>query len=163
MHLMWVVAMAGVLIGDIGIFFVGKKFGLDILTHRRFRKILSERRLVKIEKAFNRYGTPLVFFGRFMAFVRSAIYLSSGALGIRFSTFIFYDFLAAFISVPLVILVGFYFGDHIHTAIKNVRRVEYLVILFVLLLLLYFIRFKRGRMRKLKPDGQQSEAETNLH
>jgi len=151
LYIIALVALVGVLGGDLIIYYAGKKFGLDILNHKKFKLILSERRLVKIEKMFNRYGTPIIFFGRFTAFVRTPIYLSTGALGINLSTFIFYDFIAALFSIPFFIMLGFYFGEQIERAVHFARNAEYLFIAAVLIVLLYVIRYAR---RKKKAKAQ---------
>lgn len=152
------VCFLGVMIGDIIIYYFGKKFGMDILTHKRFQRILSEKRLVRIEKMFNRYGNSIVFLGRFVAFIRAPIYLSAGALGVRFSSFLFYDFIAAILSIPIVVWVGKYFGKEIELALANVRRVEYIITIFVLLIVLYIIRLKRNK-KKAKKEANKSDEE----
>ena len=139
------VCFLGVMGGDIIIYYAGRKFGLDILKHKRFRRILPEKRLVKIEKMFNRYGTSIVFFARFTAFIRAPLYLSAGALGVRFLTFLFYDFLAAVISIPLVFSVGYYFGEEIEIAVKHVKQIEYLVTVILLAVVFFIIRWHRNR------------------
>jgi len=159
-HWTILVAIAGVLIGDIFIFYIGKKFGLDVLNHRRFRKILSEKRLVMIEKLFNRYGTPIVFIGRFTAFIRAPIFLSSGALGVRFSTFLFYDSLAAIISVPFFVWVGYYFGEEIEIGVRCIRQAEYLITAGILFAVLYLIRIHRNRKKRAEEERtRNAEAE----
>jgi membrane protein DedA with SNARE-associated domain len=151
-HWTLAVTFTGVILGDIFIYSVGKKFGLDILNHRRFRKILSEKRLVFIEKLFNRYGASIIFFTRFIAFIRAPVYLSAGALGVRFTTFIFYDIIAAALSIPIFVWVGYYFGEEIELAIRYVRDAEYLIIAFALLFVLYIIRLRRNRLKKLQNE-----------
>ena len=146
-----VVCLVGVMIGDLIIYYLGKKFGLDVMNHRRFRRILTEKRLVRIEKLFNRYGNSIVFFTRFFAFVRAPLFLSAGALGVRLTTFLFYDFLAALVSVPLMVMIGFYFGEEIEVGVQHVRQAEYLITAGALIFILYvIIRWRRSRQERLE-------------
>lgn len=161
LYVMTLVAFVGVLAGDIFIYYVGRKFGLDIITHKRFRRILNEAKLVKIEKMFNRYGTSIVFFGRFLAFLRAPVYLSSGALGVRFSTFVFYDFMASLVSIPLIIMIGYYFGEYVEIAFSYVRKAEYLVIVLVLIGLLFVIRRIRYTKQIVKEKAKLKEEKSD--
>ncbi len=150
LYWMALVALSGVMIGDIIIYYIGRKFGPDIINHRRFKKILSEKRLMKIEKLFNRYGTNIVFFGRFTAFVRTPIFLSCGALGLRLSTFLIYDFIAALVSIPFFILIGFYFGKEIERATKYIHDARLLILALILMAVFYILRMKRAKPKKNK-------------
>ena len=112
-HIMCIVGLLGVLIGDSTMFLGGRIFGYRIQRIRTFRKILSPRRFSQIQQKFKKYGLGLLFVARFLPGLRSPIYLVAGmSRRISFLTFIIMDGLAAIISVPVWIYLGFFFADN---------------------------------------------------
>lgn len=113
----FVVSMIFILIGDSCLYFIGKKISRG---HRqieqtrskpsRLDKLLKPEMRIKVQSYFDRYGSWAVFFGRFVAGVRGAVFLTAGITGFPLKRFILLDGLAALISVPVWIGLGFWFG-----------------------------------------------------
>jgi membrane protein DedA with SNARE-associated domain len=61
------------------------------------------------------------------------VYLSAGSLGVSPARFVFYDTLGALISVPIVVSLGYVFGNQIDRAVSYVGGFERAVLLIVLL------------------------------
>jgi len=55
---------AGLLTADLVIYSLGRRFGREIITHKRFQRFLSPARLSQLEKKFNRSGFLFILFGR---------------------------------------------------------------------------------------------------
>lgn len=115
----------GVLGGDLIIFSLGRKFGQKILDFRPLRKIATRERIEAAEYYFEKYGARFVFVGRFMAGVRAPMFLTAGILKLNFRTFILYDGTAALISVPLLVWVGFHFGEDINHAFRLAKSAQH--------------------------------------
>ena len=110
-HTMLAVGLAGVLIGDSTMFLAGRIFGYRIQKIRMFRKILSPRRFSHIQRKFKQYGLGLLFVARFLPGLRSPIFLVAGmSRRISYFTFILMDGIAALISVPVWVYLGFFFA-----------------------------------------------------
>lgn len=113
-HVMCVVGLAGVLIGDIVMFLVGRHFGARALRLRWVSYLLTPRRYAKVQHKFSRYGNRLMFVARFLPGLRTAVYLTAGmSHRVSFLRFILPDGLAALISVPAWVYLG-YFGAEKH-------------------------------------------------
>ncbi len=119
------ITMAGVLLGDTILFYLGQMLGIKLLESGRFLKKAKVRRT---RAYFRKYGDKLVFFARFVAGFRAAAFFLSGAMKMKYRKFILYDGVAALISVPVWILVGYgmghYFGDEIATALKKIEHLK---------------------------------------
>lgn len=107
------VGMAGVLIGDSMMFMVGRRFGPRAATLPLFKRVLTPARLAKMEGYFGSYGNKIIFMGRFMAGVRSPLFMTAGISGVKYSRFILVDGLAASVSVPMFIVLAYTFGEEI--------------------------------------------------
>ena len=109
-HIMFAVGMAGVLFGDCFVFIMGSVYGEKILKTRWVARVVTPERYIKVQESFQKYGKWVVFFGRFMPGLRMPIYLTAGiSKRISLILFIVTDFLAAVISVPIWVYLG-YFG-----------------------------------------------------
>lgn len=120
------VSMAFILIGDVCLYMIGRRVasrqgqqnGLEeskpeSFTKKpsRIEKLLTPERRAKVQDYFDRYGSWTVFFGRFVAGLRGAIFLTAGLTQFPLRRFILLDALAALISVPVWIAIGYKVGD----------------------------------------------------
>lgn len=122
LHLMIVVAFIGILGGDSIAFFLGRRLG-DSLTRRwPFRLIVTPAKHQKVEKLFARYGEKIVMAARFMPGVRAVTYFIAGSAGMSYWRFISFDGLAALVSAPVFVLLGWHFGNKIEWVVAGVRR-----------------------------------------
>ncbi|RME51061.1 MAG: DedA family protein [Deltaproteobacteria bacterium] len=142
---MVLVALSGVLIGDATIFWLGRRFGREIVNVRLFNRWMSPKRIEKTERFFERYGEKTVFFARFLPGLRAPTYLIAGTMRFDFPLFLLLDGLAALISVPTVVYLAFHFGDDIAAARTHIRKVIYGAALLVLLYILVEIRRRRRK------------------
>jgi membrane protein DedA with SNARE-associated domain len=150
------VAYAGVIIGDGIMFTIGRRLGTRLLDHPRLQRIFSAQRRTRVEALFTRWGAYAVFAGRFAAGVRSMVFMTAGAMKVRYSLFFIFDSLAALISVPLFIWVGAQFGENLE-AIKKAK----LVLLGVIggLALIYFgYRLYKARRKPAAEAGPNTTA-----
>jgi membrane protein DedA with SNARE-associated domain len=109
-HVMAVVTIAGVMIGDAAMFGLGHHFGEHMLRWRPIALLMPPRRYAKMQEKFERYGNRLMFFARFLPGMRTAVYITAGATRrVTFTRFLMLDGLAALISVPFWVYLG-YFG-----------------------------------------------------
>jgi membrane protein DedA with SNARE-associated domain len=107
--MMLTVSMAGVMIGDSTMFFLGYIFGKKLLRKKFFAKIITQERYQRIQGKFVKYGVWLIFAARFMPGLRSPIFVVTGITRkVSYLKFFLTDGIAAFISVPIWVYLGFW-------------------------------------------------------
>ncbi len=112
-HAMFALAMFGVLLGDSAIFMLGHHYGARIMQWRFVARVLTPSRYAKVQEKFHRYGNRMLFFARFLPGMRTTIYLSAGMTHrVSFLRFLLIDTLAALISVPFWVYLGFFGADN---------------------------------------------------
>ncbi len=148
-----IITYAAVLIGDTFIYLIGRIWGVSILQKKFFRRILSEKKIEIVRHHFNLYGNKTVFLGRFVVGIRSVTFWSAGVVGFEYWKFILYDGLAALISVPVIVYVGYFFGENIDYIVKEMRRVEITLSIVGGILLLILIYYSIRRLRKKSSRG----------
>ncbi|MEI8197627.1 MAG: DedA family protein, partial [Phycisphaerae bacterium] len=109
--IMILAGMIGVLTGDTIVFFIGRHgVSSNNFVARHIRKVLTPRRRERVEAHFRKHGGFTVFAGRFMPGLRSPIFAMAGLSQMSLSRFLCIDGLAAAISVPTFVLLGYYFA-----------------------------------------------------
>ncbi len=121
---MIVICFFGVLVGDGIIFWLGSKYGPRLTKKGIFAKLLPADRLTHVKSLLAKRGNRLIFAARFMPGLRAPIYFTAGMLHLPFRVFLFYDGLAALLSVPAIILAVYFGGSQLDTIIKYVKRVQ---------------------------------------
>jgi membrane protein DedA with SNARE-associated domain len=101
----------GATIGSTVIYLICIKLGrVAMLRYLRYLRI-SEQKLVKIEKWFEKHGDKAVFLGRMVPVLREMISIPAGLLGMKPLKFIAYTFCGSCIWSIALTLVGYYFGQ----------------------------------------------------
>ena len=130
------VAYMGVIVGDSLIFYLGATYGRKLTKKWFFGKLLPEERLTIVRSEFNKKGNRLIFIARFMPGLRAPMYFSAGTLHLPFRVFLFYDGLAAFISVPTIIGAVYYFGDELDHVVRVIQKVEHSIVFVIITVVL---------------------------
>lgn len=100
----------GATIGSTAIYIISAKLGrVALLRYLKYAKI-SDEKLAKIEKWFEKHGDKAVFFGRMVPVLREMISIPAGLFGMRISKFILYTLSGSCIWGVSLTLVGYYFG-----------------------------------------------------
>jgi membrane protein DedA with SNARE-associated domain len=148
-HAMFALAMFGVLLGDTAIFMLGHHYGARILQWRFVARVLTPERYVKVQEKFDRYGNRMLFFARFLPGMRTTVYLTAGTTHrVSFLRFLLIDTLAALISVPFWVYLGFFGADNHEWLVKWIQRGQTsLWVLVGILALVVLVSWWRHRRR----------------
>ncbi|HEX4381508.1 MAG TPA: DedA family protein [Myxococcales bacterium] len=109
--LMIATGLAGILIGDSIIFRAGATHGMRLLETRLGRHIPGER-VESTIALFEKHGPKFIMVARFVPGLRAVTYFVAGAMGVPYWTFLAYDGLAACISAPAWVILGWWAKRH---------------------------------------------------
>ncbi|MBT2144376.1 MULTISPECIES: DedA family protein [unclassified Rhodanobacter] len=154
-HAMVALAMFGVLLGDSAIFLLGHHYGARILQWRFVARVLTPERYVKVQEKFDQYGNRMLFFARFLPGMRTTVYLTAGTTHrVSFLRFLLIDTLAALISVPFWVYLGFFGADNHEWLMKWLHRGQssLWVLVGVLLLTVLVLWWKHRRRTRCGLD-----------
>lgn len=150
-HAMFALAMFGVLLGDCAIFLLGHHYGARILQWRFVARVLTPERYAKVQEKFDQYGNRMLFFARFLPGMRTTVYLTAGTTHrVSFLRFLLIDTLAALISVPIWVYLGYFGADNHEWLVKWIHRGQSSLwvlvgILVLTVLMLWWRRRRRTR------------------
>jgi membrane protein DedA with SNARE-associated domain len=144
--MMMLVGFGGILVGDSLIFYAGRRLGTQVgrAPQGFFAKVVTPEKRARVEGMFALHGQKIVMIARFLPGVRAVTYFTAGSAGMSYWRFIFWDGLAALLSAPFFVWLGFAFGDKLDYAIDRMKEGQ-LVVLAVLAVggLAFFVWRKR--------------------
>jgi membrane protein DedA with SNARE-associated domain len=102
--------LAGILAGDLWVYYLGRRGGKWFLQTRLGSVVFSAPRQVRIEHLFAQHGMKTVFLGRFIPAVRFGVFFFAGRHRMNLRQFIELNALGAMIYAPLWIWLSMYAG-----------------------------------------------------
>lgn len=157
-----------VLGADTLLYFIGRKYGRHVQKLPLFRRFLTPQRLAAAEMAFHTHGGKTLFTSRFVPGVRAAVFFTAGVFKIPTWKFLLFDGAAALLSVPLLVMVGYWFSSHIDkvkdAAFTTQLCIGLIIATAILLLLVRKRRNKKAlesKMLAMKNDGSSATADTS--
>jgi len=102
---------AGATLGTSIIYIIALKLGrIVLLRYLKYVKV-SEKKLERVEKWFEKYGDKAVLVGRMIPVMREMISVPAGLLKMKLLKFVLYTFTGSIIWSTITILSGYYFGE----------------------------------------------------
>lgn len=144
---------SGLLLTDFILYSVGRKYGRMVITHRRFSRILSGKRLSRIEAAYNRKGVFVILLGRQVLGIRSQVLLSAGVMKMPSRTFFLADAVSAMVTMSLIAGAGYLGGNNLEAVRRHISRISSvsLISLAVVFVIYLVVRYHRARAGSSDP------------
>jgi len=142
----------GVLTADVFLYHIGRRFGRNIVTHRRFRRLLTQERFSRLEAQFRRNGFFFVLLGRHLAVLRAQVFLVAGIMGMPFRTFVVADGLSSLGTIGVMVGIGYTGGHSLEIFRKDITRLEHAAVVLVLAMLTGYLVFRYVRSRRDLPQ-----------
>lgn len=154
MHLWLVapVAWCGIIGGDCILYYLGWRFGHNITKVPLIRGHITEARLHKAEKLFERWGIGVVFVGRMFAGIRGAMVVTAGTTRFHFAKFLLADGLGAVVSGGAFLGLGIWAGHHLGHVGGVIHRFRIAFMLGAVVLGLALTAYILWRNRRHKTD-----------
>lgn len=156
LHAMVVVGLGGILAGDSVIYLLGRRLGVRVAEFRLLRRLVPPEKLEEVEKRLRHKGKIVVVIARFLPGLRAPTYFTVGHSRLPYWQFLIFDGLAAMVSAPLWVCLGFWFGDDIQRAAREATRFSHFILaalgIVLLLLVVRWVRRRRAARVELSRD-----------
>jgi len=161
LHLMVLLGLGGILAGDSVIYFMGRRLGARIAEFRLLRRIVPPEKLQRVERELRRRGNVVVVIARYLPGLRAPTYFVVGHSRLPYWQFLLFDGMAALISAPLWVCLGFWFGSDIEqAAVAAARFGHYILIAVGVVLLALLVRWaqrRRARQAAARAAGERED------
>jgi membrane protein DedA with SNARE-associated domain len=142
------VVYSGILVTDFGLYSVGKKYGRKIVTHRRFHKIISAKRLLMLQDKFGRKGILFILIGRHIAGLRAQIFLTAGVMRMSTIKFLLADAVSSLFTIAIMVGAGYAGGHSLQVIKRDMTRIEHIGIFLAVILLVGYLIFRYVKVKK---------------
>lgn len=155
---MVIVGLAGILAGDTFIFLAGRRFGHRVADIAPLRRIVTPAKLEAVEKQIRRRGNLVVIVARFLPGLRAPTFFTVGHARMPLWEFVLFDGVAALVSAPLWVCLGFWFGSNLEELARETARFSHYILLAVgLVLFALWVRWLQGRRAAAPPSSPGAE------
>lgn len=121
----------GVLLGDVLIHNWGARMGPLAYQARLVQKHLSPERQLRLREHFARHGFLTIVVGRHTPILRAPVFFLSGASHVPLWKFLLADAISAAVTVPIVVTLGFYFGEHLDDIRRHIHHAQWIILALV--------------------------------
>ncbi len=147
--IMGIVCYSGILIGDLVIYRIGWVTGPRLFRRKGFRRLVTSSRLKAIRRNIERRTFLTILIARHLFYLRTVTFLVCGAVRVSPPRFVVADAVAALITTPLMLGLGYLFAEHYEALLVYVKQVKIsLVIAGVLGLLYLSFRYLKAKQRR---------------
>jgi len=156
-----VVAFFAAVTGDNIGFAIGHFGGRALVL--RFGKyvFLTEERLDKAERFFDRRGSIVITFARFVEGLRQANGIIAGITGMHWLRFVIFNAIGAALWVGTWITIGYFAGNNITTIYHYITLYSYYVLAGLVVLIVGYIVWRRRRRRRRAAASASAAGQTD--
>jgi membrane protein DedA with SNARE-associated domain len=148
------VCVAGVLSGDLVLYWTGWHWGERALNWRVVRWVLTPQREVWLKDAYCRYAVKTIVTVRHVMGLRAAAFLTAGIARVPWWKFMLADTSAAIVGVPFSFGLAYFFTDQIGAILADVHRVERWLLLLGLVVLSGLVTGGMVRWNRREAQGR---------
>jgi membrane protein DedA with SNARE-associated domain len=148
-------AVVGAILGDNTGYFVGHRWGRQLIATRPLRRIYDPRRLALAEAFFERHGWVAVFFGRFIAILRIFAGPLAGLHRMPWRTFFLANAAGGVLWVTAVVTAGMLVGGNLDHLVNLISQAGYIGLGAAVLLGIGLIVWNRLRRRRELAEGER--------
>jgi membrane-associated protein len=154
---MFLVCYFGALLGDLFIYSVGRGLGPSITKKAWFRLRFGQNGLAQAKNSLEKRSILMIFIARHLFYLRTLTFLTCGAVRMNFWRFLIADAVAALISVPLMLGIGFLAAEHYDAIFDAIRKVKGISLFVVALLAAGGIWLYRKKVKEKRQARKQSK------
>jgi membrane protein DedA with SNARE-associated domain len=158
--IMGITCYLGLIIGDLIIYRIGWMTGPTLFRKKWFRRHISTKRLQSMRTNLHKRTMLTILVARHLFYIRTATFLMCGAVRISFTRFVIMDAIAALITTPLMMGIGFAFAHNYESIIKWIRDLKFILVALGIIAAIFIIRrYRRPRSEIEEPfevdDGEE--------
>jgi membrane protein DedA with SNARE-associated domain len=152
----------GVVLADQLVYLMGYFFGpslLELANRSKFFPGINEDKVEKIREGLRKRRFLYIFLGRHLFPLRSATFLTAGAVRVPFVEFLISDAFAALISVGVMVGLGYWLGEILSPEVieKLTSQIHFYVTLAVILIAAVYLikRFVFAKLFYKQQEGKE--------
>ncbi len=151
----FLVCYAGVVIGDVIIYFVGRRFGAALFKSKWFRSRVSSRRVKHTRLKLEKRSILMIFIARHLFYLRTVTFLTCGAVRMRVEKFLLADMAAALISLPIMMGIGYVASEHYQQLLEWFGKARNLSVIVILIAGAAYLQYRWRKYQLTQAEGEE--------
>jgi membrane protein DedA with SNARE-associated domain len=154
-----VVVILGVVLGANLSFWIGRRGGIPLIERSAARFSIASSQIQNVERYFESHGAKTVFLASFVSGLKNLVPAVAGASRMSGPRFFVYTAAGASVRGVLLIGIGYAFGASVPHAVEVFGRLNaWILVIFVVLLAVFFLRgWRKGRRRAKESGGNDPD------
>jgi membrane protein DedA with SNARE-associated domain len=149
------VVIFGVMLGAGTSFFIGRRGGIPLIERSAARFSIAPSTIEGVELYFARHGAKTVFLASFVSGLKNLVPAVAGASRMSAPRFFAYSAAGSTARGLLLIGIGYAFGASVPHAVEIIGRLNaWIVVGFIVLLVVFFVRGWRKGRRRARESGE---------
>ncbi len=134
-------------------YWIGRVVSPWLRKKKMLVKIVDNRRIVKINRFYEKYGVLTLLFGRFIPFgVRNFLFMSAGMVRMNFVKFIIIDGIACLLSNTIWFTLAYSLAENYKVVLSYMKRANIVIFGIFLLVILSIVGYKIYKRKKDSKD-----------
>jgi membrane protein DedA with SNARE-associated domain len=151
-----IAAFIGQFIGLMGAYLIGRYAGLEAITRYGRYILVTPHELARAQRAFERFGAPLVVIGAFVPGIQGLIGYIAGIAGYPRGRFIVFAALGKLVWIGGLVELGYLLGNNTEQLDAVIGRVGFAVGSLLIGLLIWYIYHQTRRTDETRPTKPAS-------
>ncbi len=155
---LFIVCYTSVIVGDLILYGIGRWFGVRLVKWRWIRDRISITSIRKVRSNLHKRVFWTIIIARHLFYLRTVTFISCGILRMSFIRFLVADLVAALISAPLFMAIGYYASEHLDEILKDVDTVKHNLLLgglfFAAVAVCWYLVRKKKQAQCLEAAGK---------
>jgi membrane protein DedA with SNARE-associated domain len=135
--------LLGTMVGSWVAYAVGRGGRLELLERHGSKLHIGPTQLARAERWFERYGQPVVLFGRVIPLIRAFVSLPAGIARMPFGRFTVLSFLGSIPWILALAYAGHALGGDWTSVRKGFQYVDYAILALIIIGILYVVVHRR--------------------
>lgn len=144
---LWIMALTcyfGILAGDLIIYRLGWMSGPRLLRKRWVKRYMNSSKLQGLRANLERKTFVTIFVARHLFYLRTITFLVCGAVRVSFLRFLLADAIAALLTTPLMLGIGYLFAQHFDHIVAIIKQIKLVLVLAGVVVAVYlYFNFRR--------------------
>ncbi len=148
----WIVlilSMAGDIAGDIGLYGIGKKWGLSFVRGIGKYIGITEKRVLKMEKYFDGHGGKTIFLVKSTTGLCLVAFVAAGMARMKFKKFLFYSFLGGIVWSGFLVAMGYFYGYLWREVSEYIEWAGWIIVSLAVVTFIVINLYKSQKAKKL--------------
>lgn len=146
-YIMLPVGLFSLVGADFIVYMLGRRFGEPIRRLPVFKRFLCDKKMAKAKAFLDDHGGKVIFLARFLPGLRTPVYFTAGKFKIPAWKMLCMDGLAAMLSAPALMLLGYFFHYKIDAVWEWAKEAQLLALGVIIVIASLYFGFKYWRHR----------------